>query len=634
MFFDHAEEFRLLFSNMPQGFALHEIICDDLGKPVDYRFLAVNPAFERLTGLKAGDLIGRTVLEMLPGTEKSWIEKYGNVALSGETIRFESFSREIGRHYEVTAYRPAPNQFAAIFVDVTERKQSSEALHVAMTKYKTLFDSLPLGIVITDKAGNIIETNPMANRLLELSGDEYTRRGIATSEWKIIRLDGSPMPSEEFASVRALRENRIIQDVRMGIIRESKEPVWITVSACPIDLPDYGIVIVYSDITEQQKLRDYAQRNDKLVSLGVLAGGIAHDFNNLLTGLFGYIDLARSASPPGKAQSFLTEALAVYSRAKDLTQQLLTFSKGGAPAKRTLLLSPLLNKCTRFALSGSKISAAFDIPDDLWPCDFDQNQIGQVIDNLIINAQQAMQNGGTIEVSARNIPVGAEVLPTLNTGKYVRVSFGDSGPGIPPNILPRIFDPFFTTKPKGTGLGLATAYSIIRKHGGEITVESVVERGTTFHIFLPASESELHSEVPPESIEHRGTGRILLMDDEESIRDILGRMLLQLGYKVEYCSEGREALNRIREANGRGTPYLLVVMDLTIPGGMGGKEALAEMRTFDHSTRVVVASGYSNDPVMADPASFGFDDSIQKPFRMTEITRVMDRLFGKKSGSP
>ncbi|MBP7636194.1 response regulator, partial [Candidatus Ozemobacteraceae bacterium] len=337
---------------------------------------------------------------------------------------------------------------------------------------------------------------------------------------------------------------------------------------------------------------------------------------------------ARSASPPGSVHESLEKALGILSRTKDLTHQLLTFAKGGAPTKKTGMLHSLLPEWTLFALSGSKVTARFEIADDLRPVDFDQNQIGQVFNNIVLNAQQAMPMGGEILVSAANIVLSPGSLPALKAGNYVRISVRDSGPGIPANILPYIFDPFFSTKQSGSGLGLATAYSIVKKHEGEITVESTDGTGATFHVLLPDSEKTVSPEAVAEHTGHRGAGRILVMDDNDSIRDILSRMLEMMGYTVESCADGKEALGLIRAAAGQGRPFSLVFMDLTIPGGMGGREAVAELRKEDRTTRVIVTSGYFSDPIMANPAAFGFDDRFQKPFSLEDLNRLMERLMG------
>jgi signal transduction histidine kinase/CheY-like chemotaxis protein len=391
------------------------------------------------------------------------------------------------------------------------------------------------------------------------------------------------------------------------------------------------------DVTERkraeearQKLDQRMQQVEKLESIGILAGGIAHDFNNLLTGIFGYIDIARLYNSSGAADKVsvnLSKALDVFNRARALTQQLLTFSKGGRPVKRTLPLQPLLTSTVNFVLSGSTVTARFSLPDNLWPCEVDENQISQVVDNIVINARQAMPTGGTLVVTAENIgedrPVPAPLLP----GKYVHISIHDFGIGIASEHLPHIFDPFFTTKQDGSGLGLATAYSIVRKHDGFIEAESELGTGTTLHVYLPAMPSAAVQSTATGIKKHRGRGTVLVMDDEDFVRDVSGELLKSMGYSVDFAVNGEEALEKYRKAFHE-SPYVFVILDLTIHGGMGGKEVVKELLTIDPSAVAIAASGYSQDPVMTDPSAFGFREKIRKPFTKDELGDVLELVLG------
>jgi two-component system cell cycle sensor histidine kinase/response regulator CckA len=390
-----------------------------------------------------------------------------------------------------------------------------------------------------------------------------------------------------------------------------------------------GVVLVFRDVTEKQKLLDSAQRADKLNAIGLLAGGIAHDFNNLLCGIFGFIDLAKeSCSPGSKTAEYLEKSLKTFSRATGLTHQLLTFAKGGHPIRKTGSLALLLEESTQFALSGSSVAASYSIAKDLWLCDFDENQFGQIIDNIVINAVQAMPFGGKLTVSAENSDVLPGTKPLVKQGKHVHISFADTGVGIPPTILPRIFDPFFTTKQKGNGLGLATVYSIIKKHDGEITVESEPGKGTTFHLYMPVSDKTAAPRPAGKALVHQGSGRILIMDDEDCIREVAGDMLTSMGYTIEYAMHGDEALKKIKSAVQTKNRFLAAILDLTIPGGKGGKEIIEQLRKTDRELLVFVSSGYSEDPVIANPADYGFTDRITKPFRKTELAETLGR-YGK-----
>jgi PAS domain S-box-containing protein len=380
------------------------------------------------------------------------------------------------------------------------------------------------------------------------------------------------------------------------------------------------------DITEHKRTEEAFQKTQKLESLGILAGGIAHDFNNLLAAIFGYFEMARvTCEAASRTADYLDKALEMFTRAKDLTQQLLTFAKGGAPILKTGSLAPIIKERTQCVLSGSRVSCSFHSDDMLWLCDFDENQIGQVVGNIVMNAVQAMPLGGKLTVAISNVDVELGQISSFTQGRYVHVFFADTGSGIPTRDMPHIFDPFFTTKDKGIGLGLATVYSIIKRHGGGIAVESEPGRGTTFHLYLPASVNEAVTQTGMKTGSCKGSGRILIMDDDASIGEILCEMLRMMGYDAEYACNGHDALRMIQQAVDTNTPFLGAIMDLTIPGGMGGKEAVRRLREVDNDMVVFVSSGYSEDPVMADPAAYGFTDRIQKPFNIADLEDLFMR---------
>lgn len=390
----------------------------------------------------------------------------------------------------------------------------------------------------------------------------------------------------------------------------------------------YAIWLLKRDITEQHRMRENALKAQKLESLGLLASGIAHDFNNILTSVLGNINLAKMNATPGdKVYERLLEAERATRRAEGLTQQLLTFSKGGAPVKKVGPIVALLKECAEFSLPGSNVRVEFSIPDDLWPVEVDEGQISQVMNNLIINADQAMPDGGMVRLTAENVMVGLEGGLALAPGKYVKVSVSDCGIGIHPQHIPRIFDPYFTTKQKGSGLGLATSYSIVQAHRGLITVESALSVGTTFHIFVPASEQGITEQPLSEPPRFEAKGRVMIVDDEEMIRSVAQEMLEHLGYEVEGARDGSEAIKLYRKSMEANKPFAAVVMDLTIPGGMGGKETINELVRIDPSVKAIVSSGYSNDPIMAQFQSYGFKGVVRKPYDMEELTRVLGRLI-------
>jgi CheY-like chemotaxis protein len=315
------------------------------------------------------------------------------------------------------------------------------------------------------------------------------------------------------------------------------------------------------------------------------------------------------------------------SRARGLTQQLLTFSKGGEPVRKTGSLIPFVRETVQFALSGSNVACNCDIPETLWQCNFDRNQVGRVIDNIVINAQQAMPMGGTIEVSARNVLFDEKKHPPLANGRYVAVYIKDHGIGIPQEILPRIFDPFFTTKEKGHGLGLATCYSIVSRHGGAIDVESEQGKGATFIVYLPASAEAASTSIKEAVIHHKGCGTIIVLDDEEFIRNTIAAILELHGYTVVLKKDGKDVVDFFTKERRDNHPIAGIFLDLTIPGGMGGKRTVLKIREEDPDIPVFVVSGYAADPVMAKPRAYGFTDSLCKPFRISELAELLEKYL-------
>jgi CheY-like chemotaxis protein len=339
--------------------------------------------------------------------------------------------------------------------------------------------------------------------------------------------------------------------------------------------------------------------------------------------------MAKEAAEDERVISYLTQALNTIDRARALTRQLLTFAKGGAPIPKTDRLFPFIEETVKFALSGANVSPRFNIPGNLWLCSFDKNQIGQVIDNLVINAQQAMPVGGTIEVSACNVTLADKEHPVLNRGKYVKISIKDTGIGIPQELLSRIFDPFFTTKTRGHGLGLATCFSIVSRHEGSISVESEPSKGTTFHIYLPASDKEAPKKTAELDAVHHGSGVFLVMDDEEVMRDILTVMLGNFGYTVHCTQDGKEAVSYFLEQTTQGNQIKGMIFDLTVPGGMGGKEAIEEIRNSNTDIPAFVSSGYADDPVMTSPSEYGFTASICKPYNKKELSKMLKKYLNR-----
>jgi signal transduction histidine kinase/CheY-like chemotaxis protein len=370
-------------------------------------------------------------------------------------------------------------------------------------------------------------------------------------------------------------------------------------------------------------------KSSKIESLGIFAGGIAHDFNNLLTSIIGNISLAKLDLEENEGVfSILTEAERASLQAKDLTVQLLTFSRGGEPIRKTESIADLLSEKIDFILRGSGILCRYLVADGLRRSDIDRGQIGQVIHNIVLNARQAMPSGGTITITAGNVTLPGQIEMPLKPGDYVRISIADQGDGIPPNYINKIFDPYFTTRASGSGLGLAVSYSIIRNHNGHIAVRSEPGRGTTFDIYIPASTKDEKAQA------HTDAGRekrvdawqVLLMDDDQMILDVGAKILKRLGHRVTCARNGEEAIALYRDAESSGARFDLVIMDLTVPGGMGGLETIKALKKINNGVRAVVSSGYSNNPVMANYRDYGFCGVIAKPYRYTDLENLLEDL--------
>jgi PAS domain S-box-containing protein len=407
---------------------------------------------------------------------------------------------------------------------------------------------------------------------------------------------------------------------------------------CPVEIRTYlirdetgspqGMWAIIRDISGRKKMEKELMRVQTLESLGTLAGGIAHDFNNLLAAILTSISFARRY---GELSEEVTEVLVdaekVTMRARGLTYQLLSFAKGGEPVKKAVSVPRLLRETAEFALSGSNVKCTYRLPADLWPLDAEEGQIGQVIQNLIINSDQAMPEGGKIHVRANNVHLGIGEILNLAAGAYVKISIRDTGHGIPRKQLPKIFDLFFTTKGRGRGMGLATAFMAVNRHNGHIQAESSQGEGTTFHIFLPAS-GEKHPEAQEEKkAALGGTGRLLLIDDEPIIRKSAGRVLERLGYQVTLAGDGKEGLELYEKSKKAGRPFDLVITDLTIPGGMGGKEMIKKLKKKHPDARVIVSSGYSEDPIMSEYWKHGIQAVVAKPYLIEKLAETVRKVM-------
>ena len=392
-----------------------------------------------------------------------------------------------------------------------------------------------------------------------------------------------------------------------------------------------GAVAILRDISDDLHREIERTKAEKLDALGILAGGIAHDFNNRLTVIMNLVELIRmTATLPHQVEKRLEGIYKTALKARDLAKQLLTFARGGAPIKEVSTLQNLIKDVTEFVLAGSNIIYELNLPDDLWLVEIDESQIAQVFENLLVNAKQAMPGGGTIIINAKNFEYRKNNSLLLPLGKYVRISIMDTGPGIPEENLTKIFDPYFTTKTGGSGLGLATVYSIIKKHDGLIDVTSRVGQGTCFTIYLPATEKQPEQKVQSSiyHVDQDSSLRILVMDDEEEILEVVSDTLEFLGHTCMTARDGQEMLHIYQKAMKRGEVFDAVIMDMTVPGGMGGKEAIQKLLQIDPDAVAIASSGYSHDDVIANYKKYGFKAVLNKPYTMDELARILNVIRG------
>ena len=505
--------------------------------------------------------------------------------------------------------------------EADHQKTAGEALRESEAKYRQLFEYAPAAIYEIDlTTGKIISVNAVACEYSGYTKEEFLelRAWDFLTEQSLIKqlerhdkiMRGESVPDIAETEIIAKDGREICGLINSRLEYENGKPVRVTT--------------VFHDITEKKKLEQELFKAQKLESLGVLAGGFAHDFNNFLSGIMGNISLAKLEVDRGEdIMESLDEALRVASRASALTRQLLVFSKGGGLVKKTAPISEVLRDSTVFTLRGSKVKCEFTIAEDLWPVRVDLGQFSQVIHNLVINAVQAMPQGGTIRLHAHNATLEALSGLPLKAGRYVKISMQDEGLGIPREHLAKVFDPYFTTKHQGSGLGLTMTYTTIHAHDGHIAVDSEMGKGTTFRIYMPASHEELVESEDRAARLKKGEGKILVMDDEETIRNVTEKILMELGYEARCASDGAETIALYQDAARSGRPFDAVIMDLTIPGGMGGKETIRQLLSIDPQITAIVSSGYSNDPIMSDFEKYGFRGVATKPYRIEKLSWVL-----------
>ncbi len=599
--------------------------------PETYEVLFVNEALRKIIGR---DPVGKLCHREFQGKD-SPCEFCTNKIIKGikpRTHIWEHYNPELDRtfalHDRIFRWPDGRDVRVELAVDISDRKRAEDSLRESEENLRVTLNSIGDAVIATDTKGIITRMNPIAEKLTGWSFMEAKDKPIN----KVFNIFNSQTREPCRTPVEKVVETGRIIGLANHTMLKSKdgEEYQIADSGAPIknDLGHtVGVVMVFRDVSLEHAMQAQLIHSQKLEALGMLAGGIAHDFNNLLVGVYGYIDLARAVTDVPEVEDCLNSAMKSLERARALTSQMLTFARGGVPHRKAEYLFPFLKEATNFALSGSNVSCRFKIPDDLYPSICDRNQIEQVIGNIVINAQQAMRDGGTIRMSAQNCLVESGNHLNLSNGQYVRISISDNGPGMVEDVAKRIFDPFFSTKAKGQGLGLATAYSIIKRHDGAIDVESEPGHGSTFHVYIPGAEKGMPTAAS--SSGSADTGRILLLDDEEIVRNALAAMLKSLGYEAVTTTCGEEALEIFSKEHKAGRIFTAMIFDLTIPSGMGGKEAVIHVRKACPQIPIFVASGYDDDPVLADPAAFGFTACIRKPFTISELARMLDSFVQK-----
>ncbi|ABL00216.1 PAS/PAC sensor hybrid histidine kinase [Pelobacter propionicus DSM 2379] len=597
------------------------------------RFLAVNRQLATFLGLASPqELVDKTIHDVAPSAladqntaEDRRVLTSGRpkhdeeeLPVSGENRWFEVYISPVSIDGQVVGT-------VGCNWDVTERKKIEQNLRESEERYRRLVELSPDAIFI--HSGNrFVFMNQAAARLLGAKTPEelYGRKPL-----DFIHPDQREMVGQRIDRALERRDNPPIEEL-MVRLDGSTVPVEM-VSVHHTYRGKDAVLAIARDISERMKIQDERVRSQKLESLGLLAGGIAHDFNNILSGILGNISLVCSRlDPDDPLASRLKSCEKATIRATGLTRQLLTFARGGEPVRKVIDPAPLIRESATFVLRGTNVKGDIRMTEGLSCINVDAGQISQVLNNLIINATHSMPGGGVIIISAMNEALHEGNAFNLAPGDYLRITVQDQGCGIPPENLPKIFDPYFTTKRRGSGLGLASAYAIIRRHGGAIEVSSRVGVGTTFTLRLPA-QPQVHAAdrmVGPGNV-LCGSGRILVMDDEEIIREVSREILQCAGYCVESCSDGREALQRFQEAKEKSRPFDAIIMDLTIPGGMGGKEAAQLIRAVDPNAVLIVSSGYSNDPVIATYQQHGFNGSVVKPFSFQSLAGEVQRLINK-----
>lgn len=601
--------------------------------------LAANKTSLDVLDIKEEDLLGNPFWETpwwnhSPELQKK-LKNAIDRAAKGEFVRFEAshFNKEGNSFYVDFSLKPVHDDTGNVIMlipegrDITERIYAQEALQESQERYQGIYNATSDTIFIHDAAtGAIIDVNQAMQDMYGYTKEEALKLTVDNFS------AGEPPYTQNEADEKINAALLFgLQTFEWKAKRKNGELFWVEVALKFTEFHGKRFIIAaVRDISDRKQVEEELIKIKKLESIGVLAGGIAHDFNNILAAILGNISLANLLLKPDevKVHSLLQEAEKASLRAKGLTQQLLTFSKGGEPVKSLASISDVIMDSTEFILRGSDVKCEYSFPDDLWHAEIDRGQISQVIQNIILNSSQAMPEGGIITIHCENYVYNGTLTLPIAAGDYIKVSLVDRGVGIPRDLLDKIYDPYFTTKHEGNGLGLAVTHSIIIQHKGHIAADSKQGQGTTVTIYLPAFKQKKLKEQKEEPLPVGGKAKILFMDDDKMVRTMANEMLSHYGYEVFLAQDGQEAITLYRESLKDGAHIDLVIMDLTVPGGMGGKEAIKEIIAANPQVKAIVSSGYSNNPIMANYGEYGFSAAVSKPYRQEELIKVINRIIG------
>lgn len=631
---ESEERYRSLFETTPNPMYIFDT--------ETLQIVMVNEAAVARYGYTRQEFTGMTVLDLRPSDESSRLRR------AMEEFRQARPAAPSGGHaaglwrhrckdgtiliVEVFTHSLVFNGRACVLslpFDITAKLATERALRDSEARYRELFENAVGGVYRATPEGRFISVNPAMARLYGfdnpadmLAWNQREHAGVAYAH-----------EEEHRRFVDLIERYGKVENFESRIVDRHGNTLWVSETSRAVRDAD-GRLLYYegfvTDITARRRLEHELMRSSKLEAVGILAGGIAHDFNNILTVVLGNVTLAEMDSAnDSSVRRMLHDAKRATLRARDLTQQLLTFAKGGDPVRAAVALPELLQESAEFAMHGAKSRCEFDLDPDLWPANADKGQIGQVVQNLVINAVQAMPQGGLVTIRAGNCSLLAGTVGSLPAGDYVKISVSDTGTGIAPEHLGKIFDPYFTTKQQGSGLGLATVYSIARKHQGHIEVESRLGEGTTFHLWLPAADHVEKVEPPVPEPPAALPVKLLFMDDEEPIREMAQMFLRRLGSDVVCTADGAAAVEAYRAAMESGRRFDVVVMDLTVPGGMGGREAMEHLLKLDPEVCAIVSSGYSRDPVLGSYRSHGFRGILPKPYGLDQLRKVIAEVLGR-----